>query len=466
MYGALTNTCCFVFFQIFVRSGDFAEDLPFDCPATTTCPVVCVADVANCPTACDEGLNLCLSGHCAVDCTEFDTFESPCSCGDFVVTCPKVIDLFDSCFERFQTPYYDEVTACEEAAEEAIPLLSWSGPWFLACYIGLATVSVLVMGWCYFNQKLCPVSTSMKPLMASMENSTGSWSQTGYKTHPVGSFLFFLVTASYVGIQILMFYLVIMYYVQQEAITRFPVHFQSDVQVLKAFEVVWMIGLVWCLALRYPDTGMYNLFLRRCEIEDATHIAVVSPKKSIEDATAMPSFYGQVLSMMFLPFDFFLRLIFSHPYGIPGYDTTFCPVGTDSTSGTRSILHRMRRYVYNQETGGFVPFTFNVGTTFGELLDQAGGLTKKEALLRRSLAGPNVIALPKPTFFGCLMNEFSKAFYIYQNFILWAYANFFYYYMAITHTIVRLTGAFVVAYFQFVNESTLYKLARVDGEVE
>lgn len=126
----------------------------------------------------------------------------------------------------------------------------------------------------------------------------------------------------------------------------------------------------------------------------------------------------------------------------------------------------MRRYVYNQETGGFVPFTFNVGTTFGELLDQAGGLTKKEALLRRSLAGPNVIALPKPTFFGCLMNEFSKAFYIYQNFILWAYANFFYYYMAITHTIVRLTGAFVVAYFQFVNESTLYKLARVDGEVE
>ena len=113
-----------------------------------------------------------------------------------------------------------------------------------------------------------------------------------------------------------------------------------------------------------------------------------------------------------------------------------------------------------------MPFAFNVGTTFGELSDQAIGLSNKEALKRRSHAGPNVILLSKPTFFGCLMNEFSKAFYIYQNFILWAFANFFYYYMAITHTIVRLTGAFVVAYFQFVNESTLYKLAVVEGEVE
>ena len=401
-----------------------------------------------------------------MDCTEFDTFESPCSCGDYVVTCPKVIDLFDTCFERFQTPYYDEVALCNEAEEEAIPLLSWSGPWFLACYVSLATVSILVMVWCYFNQKLLPVSNSMMSLTASMENNTSAWSQTGYKTHPVGTFIYVLVIMGNIGIQLLMFYLVIMYYVQQESITRFPVHFQSDVQVLKAFEVVWMIGLVWCLALRYPDTGMFNLFLRRCEIKYATHIAIVSPKKSIEDPTVVPSFYGQVLSMMFLPFDLVLRMIFSHPYGIPGYDTTFCPIVTDSTFGTRSILHRMRRYVYSEETGGFVPFIFTVGTTFGELLDHANGLSNEEASKRRSRAGPNVIALPKPTFFGCLMNEFSKAFYIYQNFILWGYANFFYYYMAITHTFVRLTGAFVVAYFQFVNEKTLFKLARVEGEVE
>ena len=425
-----------------------------------------MTDVANCPTACDEGLNLCLSGHCAEDCTEFDTFENPCSCGDYIISCPKVVDLFDVCFQRFQTPYYDEVAVCKEAEEEAIPLLSWSGPWFLTCYISLATVSFLVIGWCYFNQKLFPGSKSTMPLMASMENCTGSWSQTGYKIHPIGSFIYFLVTASSIGIQILMFYLVIMYYVQQEAITRFPVHFQSDVQVLKAFEVVWMIGLVWSLALRYPDTGMYNLFLRRCDIQDATHVAIVSPKKSIEDITAEHSFYGQVLNMMFLPFDWALRLIFSHPYGIPSYDTTFCPVSTDLLSGTRSILHRMRRYVYSEETGGFVPFSFTIGKTFGELLDQAGGLSSEEASFRRSRAGPNVISLPNPTFMGCLVKEFSKAFYIYQNFILWAYANFFYYYMAITHTFVRLTGAFVVAYFQFVNEKTLFKLARVEGDVE
>ena len=193
--------------RTFACSGDFAEDLPFDCPATTTCPVVCVSDVLNCPTVCEDGLNLCLSGHCAEDCTEFDTFENPCSCGDYIITCPKVADLFDTCFERFQTPYYDEVTVCEEAEEEAIPLLSWSGPWFVACYVGLAIVAVLLVGWCYFNQKIFPISNSMMPLMASMDNSAGSWSQTGYKTHPIGSFIFFLVTLSCVGIQVLMFYL-------------------------------------------------------------------------------------------------------------------------------------------------------------------------------------------------------------------------------------------------------------------
>ena len=68
--------------------GDFV-DPTFDCPATTTCPVVCVAAGQSCPDAltCDEDksdLNkiLCKDGSCSTDCTsankEFDPDGSPC----------------------------------------------------------------------------------------------------------------------------------------------------------------------------------------------------------------------------------------------------------------------------------------------------------------------------------------------------------------------------------------------------
>lgn len=459
----------------FLEFGDFAEDLPFDCPATTTCPVVCVANLIDCPTVCEAGLTLCLSGHCALDCTEFDTFDTPCACETLPVACPKVVDLYDTCFERFQTPYYDDVATCLDVEEAAIPLLSWSGPWFLASYFGIIIVSLLVILWCLYNEKLFPISTSTMPIRSSIvtpnsdnviNTSTSNWTQTGYKTHPIGLFIHLLVTITAIAIQLLMFYLTIMYYVNQDSITRFPKHFQSEVQVLKAFEVVWMIGLAWSLILRYPDTGLYNLFLRRCNIEEATHVAVVSPKKSIEDTTIAPNFYGQVLSMMWVPFDTALRVIFSYPYGIEGYDTTFCRVTLDPRTKTRSILHRMRRYVYDEKVKGYVAYNIHVGTTFGDLLDQSDGITSSEALNRLGNAGPNVIALEEPTLIGCIAKEFSKPFYVYQNFVLWGYANFFYWYMAIVHTLVRLTGALVVAYFQYQSEATLYKLAHVVGEVE
>jgi hypothetical protein len=228
--------------------------------------VVCVANLTDCPTVCVDGFTLCSSGHCAEDCAVFDTYESPCGCEALPVACPKVVDLYDICFERFEMPYYSENSDCLESQEEALRLLSWTGPWFLACYIGLSCVTVLIIGWCLFNQKISPISTSTMPLIPSDQNKSSSWTQTGYKTHTVGTFIYFLVNCTFISIQLLLFYLCIMYYVQQDAVTRFPKHFESDVQVLKAFQVVWMVGLAWCLCLRYPGTGIQNLLLRRCDI--------------------------------------------------------------------------------------------------------------------------------------------------------------------------------------------------------
>jgi hypothetical protein len=63
--------------------------------------------------------------------------------------------------------------------------------------------------------------------------------QTGYRLHPLGLLLWVAVLVTIVGIQALLAYLTIMYYVQQDAITRIPKAFEDEVQVLLAFEYLW-----------------------------------------------------------------------------------------------------------------------------------------------------------------------------------------------------------------------------------
>jgi hypothetical protein len=118
--------------------------------------------------------------------------------------------------------------------------------------------------------------------------------------------------------------------------------------------------------------------------------------------------------MVWSPIDCIFRTIFSHPYDRPGFETIFCPVERDVLTGTRSILHRMRRYVYNEETAAYVPGTMCVGTSLGDLLAQVEGLSKEIVAERQGKAGPNVIPLQRPTIVGSLHKEFSKTFYVYQ----------------------------------------------------
>jgi hypothetical protein len=67
---------------------------------------------------------------------------------------------------------------------------------------------------------------------------------------------------------------------------------------------------------------------------------------------------------------------------------------------------------------------------------------------------------------GSLYKEFSKNFYLYQNFCIWAYANYDYWYIALVYTVCRFAGAFVVVYFQHRSDSILYNLSHVQGTAE
>ena len=49
--------------------------------------------------------------------------------------------------------------------------------------------------------------------------------------------------------------------------------------------------------------------------------------------------------------------------------------------------------------------------------------TNAEASMRRGIVGPNVLDLKKPTIITSIANEFSKPFYLYQNFLVWTWGK-------------------------------------------
>jgi hypothetical protein len=141
--------------------GDFAEDVPEECPATTSCPVVCVANLASCPTPlCTAGLTLCRTGHCAVDCSIHNTaYRNPCeTCDSLSVACPKVIDAYPNCRERFDT-FYNAHDSCVAAQVESVPKISFWGPWFATFHAGFAALFVVVTAWCWYNERYHPMES-------------------------------------------------------------------------------------------------------------------------------------------------------------------------------------------------------------------------------------------------------------------------------------------------------------------
>ena len=179
---------------------------------------------------------------------------------------------------------------------------------------------------------------------------------------------------------------------------------------------------------------------------------------------------------MGMTFRSFLSFLYSdeaqHPATGTHYKVTFCKIRVDPKTGSKYFYFRMRRYIYCKETKKYIPGCWSVthNSNIGAWLDKASylhqGLSSQEALQRLGIVGPNVLDLKKPSLFGSIKNEFSKPFYLYQNFMVWTWAPLWYYYMAIVNTVVRVTGGMVVAIFQYGSDLDLYRLMVMDGLVE
>lgn len=232
-------------------------DPTFNCPAMTTCQQVCVAQEINCPfqMLCNGTQTLCPDGSCAEVCDP--NAVSPCEFQCAPVACHPVVDFFDACEAKYGF-LYDEEKRCgaiETAAQQHLYTFREKGFLFVYAWIILSTG--ILWFWCFYNQKVNPVSGSTQVLQLD-STSKGSpikaedvsqGFQTGYRIHPVGRWIHVLTNITLWGFQFLLAFLTIQYYNQQGAIGgtkghELIGHFDSEKQVLLAFEITWSKFLV------------------------------------------------------------------------------------------------------------------------------------------------------------------------------------------------------------------------------
>ena len=110
---------------------------------------------------------------------------------------------------------------------------------------------------------------------------------------------------------------------------------------------------------------------------------------------------------------------------------TYCKVRVDSKTANRYFYFRFRRFIYDAELNKYVAGNWDVeeGVKIGEWLDSSylhQGLSMDEVIKRRGVVGPNELDLKKPTIVSSTIREFSKPFYLYQNFLIWTWGKIMY----------------------------------------
>lgn len=267
---------------IYGEFNDFT-DPTFNCPAITTCPVVCVWDKWMCPPnmKCPQGTDLCLDGTCVNSTIGCDPeIESPCFdnlCGN-EVACAKIVDYYEKCMYDHEALY---TNATECADMWAMPLVPWSAPGFVACYAWISGITFFIIAWCACNQRFFPIGEAEPLLDASKmfvtverlkrelireeetfdeekENEVASgkididWTQTAYQRTFFGSLLYYCTVLTMWGFQVLLLLLTLGFYATElERYDLTPI--KDTKQVLFAFQLVWMVGFVWCLSLKWPS---------------------------------------------------------------------------------------------------------------------------------------------------------------------------------------------------------------------
>jgi hypothetical protein len=447
---------------VFLQSvaGDFGAyvDPDFTCPATTTCPSVCVPTLSACPSdlmVCGSSGNgtgqqyLCSNGDCVDFSFECPSTRNPCKYDCAPVACVKTIATLDVCYDTYGDEYdYEETCATVEKNAR----LAVHAPEMGIFYTWVLVASILTLVWCRLNHR-APLFQDQQDGSQSNLDMSGV-EQTGFGTTLYGRILYTLITVTLWCFQALLLFFAIESYMSK--------HDQGN--ALLAFEITWVVGFLWSFSFKWPHS-VQLLFSKRCVLLEATYVAVSAvsePDDITQPSGPPPSFLRRLLSIFSGCLTYLMTTIFCDA---PRKDVQLCPVQVDDM-GTRYFVFNFRRYGFDSEAAKFVPGDFQVARTIADIVQSANGLTQEDVIRRRRTVGDNSIEMPKPHLWEIFVKEFSKPFYTYQNFMLWTWVPLNYFYMAFVHGSVIFTGGLTVAYFRYRNEANLYKLSHVEGEVQ
>jgi predicted P-type ATPase len=308
-----------------------------------------------------------------------------------------------------------------------------------------------------------------------MPNNTNC-SQTGLKDSIAGWTLYIGVIMTLIGLQIVLLLCVICYYfiLDRPQIQRDTPNlkmgwspFADGVNALYVFIIAWSVGFAWVAFFKRPQS-LYSVFLRRCDLKDSSTVAVFIPdSRGVESLNkgSSESWSTTIYKTLNGAFDTVFAFLFSEPeHNEPG-QTTYCSVSTDDNN-VRFFEFQMRRYNYVPEADTFYPAELPVEGKSAELLKMKSGLTTQEEKQRHGIIGPNVVRIESPSFIKILFNEFSRIFYVYQNFMTWTWLNYSYWHMGIVNTLVYLLGGFTCSIINYRNALRLRELCKVEGTAE
>ena len=173
-----------------------------------------------------------------------------------------------------------------------------------------------------------------------------------------------------------------------------------------------------------------ELFLAGCVLEDAQYVAVTATTKKVE--THLDSkLVVKLMTPVYTAIHRALMMLYSdksqnRSEGLH-IEVTYCKVSLDSKTGSRYFNFRFRRYIHDTATNKFIPGCWNdQHVAIREWLDSSymhQGLSNEEAAKRLGIVGRNVLELKKPTIVSSIFHEFSKPFYLYQNFLVWTWGK-------------------------------------------
>ncbi|CAB9522557.1 Probable cation-transporting ATPase 13A4 [Seminavis robusta] len=492
--------------------ADFGDtvDPTFNCPALTTCAQVCVATVDDCPSemACPNfNETLCADGSCASVCDDDEELETPCAFDCAPVACHRIDDTFDQCQEKYGHLYDNETNCGELESLYETELLTFTEPAYIVGYVWASAVTLFMLLWCAVNQRLLPVQGSTQTLQVDAKvtntNTDTTCTQTGYKIHPIGLLLFVLVCLTFWGWSACMIFLTLQYYKwnEQWQVDGLKLHFEDEEQLLKTFIIVWGVGFAWCFALKWPYS-ISSLFLRRCNLRDATHVAVfLKQKQEMKETAQLTSTWSKIkkgFETLFAGINSAMAFVFSDvdaPLRNQGI-YQYCKVQKDPTTGTRSFVFLLRRYNLvdrkdattmdkteeeeeetedaenaNTQTSQnemiFLPGSWTVGETLGDIArkgDTESGLSEDQVAERYQVIGRNIIEMEQPSFWKVLGEEFNKPFYTYQLYMVWTWFPLYYFYMAMVIAFTITISAITVSIFHYRNLCNLYKITHVEGK--